>query len=86
MEEHFNYFRLLIARYKSAGGDISATTVAVATMRTFSDELKLNQLAKTILLISDLAEVTLETIESKFVIEACDLVDSDAAAFRATDG
>ena len=39
------------------------------------DVPELNQLANTILLTSDLAGLTLETFESHFVIEACDLVD-----------
>jgi hypothetical protein len=37
MEDNFNDFRLLIARNKSAGGDMSATSVALTAMRTFSD-------------------------------------------------
>jgi len=47
---------------------------------------ELIQLAKTIRLTSDLAKLTLESIESKFVIEARHLVDRDATSFTATDG
>jgi len=45
MADHFNEFRVLIARHQSAGGDMHATSVA---LRTFSDMPELNQLAKTI--------------------------------------
>jgi hypothetical protein len=86
MEDHFNEFRLLIARQKSAGGDMSVTSVALAALSTFSDIPELNQLAKTFRLTSDLAKLTLESIESKFVIEARDLVDRDTTGFSATDG
>jgi hypothetical protein len=55
MKDHFNEFRLLVARHKSAGGDMSVTSVAPAALRTFSDMPELNQLAKTIRLTSDLA-------------------------------
>ena len=48
MEDHFNEFRLLLARHKSAGGDMSGTRVALAELPTFSDMPKLNELAKTI--------------------------------------
>jgi len=42
--------------------------------------------SQTIRLTSDLAKLTLESIESKFVIEARNLVDRDATGFSATDG
>ena len=48
MENHFHECRLLIVRYKSAGGDMSATLVALAALRTSSDMPELNQLAKKI--------------------------------------
>jgi len=83
MEDHFNEFGLLISRHGSAGGDMSAISVALVALRTFSDMPELNQLAKTIRLTCDLAKLTLESIESKFVIEARDLVDRDAACFSA---
>jgi hypothetical protein len=46
MEEHFNDFRLLIQREKSAGGEMSATSVTLATLRTCSDFSELNQLGR----------------------------------------
>ena len=55
-------------------------------MRTISDVPELNQLTKMIPLTSDLAGRTLETIESKFVIEGRDLVDKDATGFSTTEG
>ena len=45
-----------------------------------------NQLEKTIRLTSDLARLTLESIESAFITEARDLVDRDATGFSAKDG
>jgi len=86
MEDHFNEFRLTIARHKSVGGDMSATSVALAALRTFSDMSEPNQLEKTVRLNSDLAKLTPESIESKLVVEARDLVDRDATVFSATDG
>jgi hypothetical protein len=86
MQEHFNEFRLLIARHKSAGADMSATSVALASLRTFSGVPESNQLAKTIRWTSDLAGLTVETLESKIVLEARDLVNRDAAGINATYG
>jgi len=56
-EELFDDFRLIIARHESAGGDMSATSVALAALRTFSDIPELIQLAKMVHL----------TIESKLL-------------------
>jgi hypothetical protein len=63
---------------------MSATSVELAALRTFPEAHELNQLAKMIRLNSDLAGLTVETIESKFVVEARDLVDRHATGFGAT--
>jgi hypothetical protein len=64
---------------------MSATSVAFAALRTFFDMSELNQLAKTIRLISDIAKLILESIESKCVIETRYLVNRDATGFSATE-
>jgi len=61
MQELFNEFRLLIARHKSAEGDMSANKRCTSRLRTFSVVAELNNLAKTTRLTSDLASLTLET-------------------------
>jgi hypothetical protein len=79
-------FRVLIAKHKSALGDVSAASVALPALRTFSDMPELHELTKTIRLTSDLAKLTLESIESQFLVDARDLVDRDATGLTATDG
>ena len=61
MQELFNEFRLLIARHKSAEGDMSANKRCTSRLRTFSVVAELNNLAKTTRLTSDLASLTLES-------------------------
>ena len=74
------------ANHKSAGGGVSATSVALAVQHTFSDMPELNQLSKTFSLTNNHAKLSPASIHSKFVIEARNLADRDASGFSVADG
>jgi hypothetical protein len=88
IEDEIHHFKYSSDQWKitptNSKGDLRATSAALAALRTLSDMPEINQLAKMIRLTSDLAKLTLESIESKFVIEARDLVSRDATGFSAT--
>jgi hypothetical protein len=68
MENHFNEFRLLIARLKSAGGDMSHV---LHLLHCALSHARAQLTCKTIRLTSDLAKLTLESFSLKMLKHKC---------------
>ena len=83
MEDHFNAYQLLIAQFRAAGGIMSETSVADALLRTWNETDHYKGIEKSIRLTSDLATISVEYIEAKFVVEAHDQEEKFAGAVNA---